>query len=64
MSKALEGDLEEDSLFVPTPQLHKADTHCAGRAGGWAASPSHHTLGKAAPVPCSSCWTGEEDERG
>lgn len=63
VSWALEGGLEEDNLFVPTPQPHTADTHCAGREGGWAASPSHHTPGSAAPVPCSSCWT-EEERRG
>lgn len=62
-SWALEGGLEEDNLFVPAPQPHTADTHCAGTAGGWAASPSRHTPGNAAPVPCSSCWTGGERRR-
>lgn len=52
-----------DSLFVPTPQPHTLDTHCAGTAGGWAASPSHRTLGNAAPSPYSSCWTGEKRSR-
>lgn len=60
---ALEGGLEEDNLFVPTPLPHIVDTHCAGMAEGWAASPSHHTPGNAAPVPCSSCWTGGESTK-
>lgn len=60
VSWALEGGPEEDNLFVPTPQPHTADKHCAGMAEGWAASPSHHKPGNAAPVPCSSCWTGGE----
>lgn len=60
VSWALEGGPEEDNLFVPTPQPHTADKRCAGMAEGWAASPSHHKLGNAAPVPCSSCWTGGE----
>lgn len=54
------GGLEEGSLFVPTRQLHTADTHCAGMAEGWAASPSHRTPGNAALAPYSSCWTGGE----
>lgn len=53
--------LGEGSLFVPTPQPHTADTHYAGMAEGWAASPSHRTPGNAAPSPYSSCWTGKEE---
>lgn len=63
VSWALEGGLEEDSPSAPTPQPHTADTHYAGMAGGWAASPSRHTLGNAAPAPYSSCWTGGEERR-
>lgn len=59
VSWVLEGGPEEDNLSVPTPQPHTAGTHCAGTAEGWAASPSHRTPGNAAPVPCSSCRTGE-----
>lgn len=55
-----EGGLEEGSLFVPTPRPRTANTHCAGMAGGRAASRSRHTPGTAAPFPSSSCWTGEE----
>lgn len=60
VSWALEGGPEEDNPSVPTPRPHTADTHCAGMAAGWAALPFHHTPDNAAPVPCSSCWTGEE----
>lgn len=57
-SWAPEGDPEEGNLSVRAPQPHREDKHCAGRGGGWAASPSHHTPGSAAPAPCSSYWTG------
>lgn len=57
-SWALGGDPEEGSLSGRAPRPHRGDTHCAGRGGGRAASPSHRTRGSAAPAPCSSHWTG------
>lgn len=50
-------NLEEDSLFVLTHQLHREGTRCAGMAKEWVASLSHHRPDSAAPSPCSSCST-------
>lgn len=54
----------EDSRSAPAPQMHTANTRCAGKAAPPVASRCPYTLGTGVPAPCSSCSTGDKRKTG